>query len=212
MEPIFGSSNLGFYLRQMTQSVSYTPQYPEVDSNQREARVSDRSDQNSSSPTAKNPGDSSRPLSSDNNLTEEERRQVEKLSQRDKEVRAHEQAHIAAGGSYVRGGANYQYERGPDGKLYAVGGEVSIDASPIPNNPAATIRKMETVVRAALAPSQPSGQDYQVAAKAQMEISQAQMELMKKRGKEAYGTSGNFQAATPTPNQSGNATAISLIA
>lgn len=127
---------------------------------------------------------------SKDNLTEEERRQVEKLRQRDQEVRAHEQAHIAAGGQYVRGGASFQYERGPDGKLYAVGGEVSIDVSPVPNNPSATIRKMETVIRAALAPSQPSGQDYQVAARAQAEISKAQMELLKKQGREAYSAPG----------------------
>ncbi|MCX7823196.1 MAG: hypothetical protein N2260_07130 [Syntrophobacterales bacterium] len=124
------------------------------------------------------------------NLTEEERRQVEKLKQRDQEVRTHERAHIAAGGKYVRGGASFQYERGPDGRLYAIGGEVSIDVSPVPNNPSATIKKMETVIRAALAPSQPSGQDYQVAARAQMEISKAQMELLHKRGKETYSSFG----------------------
>lgn len=139
----------------------------------------------------------------DNKLSEEELRQVEKLRQRDQEVRAHEQAHIAAGGQYVRGGANFEYQRGPDGKLYAVGGEVSIDVSPIPNNPSATIRKMETVVRAALAPSQPSAQDYQVAARAQMEISKAQMELLRKKGKEFYSNSGKLPSGlTDQPQNS----------
>lgn len=136
------------------------------------------------------------------NLTEEERRQVERLRQRDQEVRAHEQAHIAAGGQYVRGGASFQYERGPDGKLYAIGGEVSIDVSPVPNNPSATIRKMETVIRAALAPSQPSGQDYQVAARAQAEISKAQMELLKKQGKEAYSGLGKSLSGSRSSQES----------
>ncbi len=119
-------------------------------------------------------------------LTEEERREVQSLAQRDREVRAHEQAHIAAGGAYVRGGANFTYERGPDGKLYAVGGEVSIDTSPVPNNPAATIQKMEIVKQAALAPSQPSPQDYRVAAAAQMAIANARAELAKMKAQEAY--------------------------
>jgi hypothetical protein len=130
-------------------------------------------------------------------LTEEERQQVEKLKQREQEVIAHEQAHIAAGGSYVRG----------DGKFYIVGGEVSIDASPVPNNPSATIQKMETVIRAALAPAQPSGQDYQVAARAQMELTKAQMELLEKRGKETY---SGFN--TTRLQQASDYTAISLIA
>ena len=140
-------------------------------------------------------------------LTEEERQQVEKLKQREQEVVAHEQAHIAAGGSYVRGGPTYQYQRGPDGKFYIVGGEVSIDASPVPDNPSATIQKMEAVVRAALAPAQPSGQDYQVAARAQMELTKAQMELLKQRGKETY---SGFN--TTRPQQAPDYTAISLIA
>ena len=140
-------------------------------------------------------------------LTEEERQQVEKLKQREQEVIAHEQAHIAAGGSYVRGGPVYQYQRGTDGKFYIVGGEVSIDASPVPNNPSATIQKMETVIRAALAPAQPSGQDYQVAARAQMELTKAQMELLEKRGKETY---SGFN--TTRLQQASDHTAISLIA
>jgi hypothetical protein len=50
--------------------------------------------------------------------------------------------------------------------LYAVSGEVSIDSSPVKGDPKATVRKMEQVVRAALAPAQPSGQDRAVAAAA----------------------------------------------
>jgi hypothetical protein len=95
---------------------------------------------------------------------------VAKLSARDAHVRAHEAAHIAAGGSLIRGGASYSFERGPDGKSYAVGGEVSIDTSPVSGNPRATITKMETVRAAALAPGDPSSADLSVAgAAAEME-------------------------------------------
>ena len=89
-----------------------------------------------------------------NDLTESEKREVQRLKQRDAEVRNHERAHITSGGPYVRGGANFQYQRGPDGRNYAVGGEVTIDVSSVPNNPDATVRKMQVVRRAALAPSQ----------------------------------------------------------
>ena len=98
-------------------------------------------------------------------LTPEEQKQVTDLKKQDREVKAHEAAHIAAGGAYVRGGATYSYQSGPDGKRYAVGGEVSIDTAP-EDDPNATIRKMQAVRSAALAPANPSGQDRSVAAAA----------------------------------------------
>lgn len=110
-------------------------------------------------------------------LTEEEQQQVEELKRRDAEVREHEAAHLAAAGGYARGGAQYEYQTGPDGKQYAVGGEVQIDTSPVPDDPEATITKMEAVIRAALAPAEPSGQDRQVASEAQAAILKAQREL-----------------------------------
>lgn len=112
-------------------------------------------------------------------LSEEEQREVEKLKQRDTEVRQHEQAHIAASGGHAKGGASFEYQTGPDGKRYAVGGEVSIDTSPVRNNPDATIQKAQTLKRAALAPAQPSGQDRAVAAAAAKMEQEAQMEKMK---------------------------------
>ncbi len=116
-------------------------------------------------------------------LTPEEQRIVNDLKKRDAEVKAHEQAHIAAGGPYVRGAASYEYERGPDNRNYAVGGEVSIDTSP-ENTPEATIRKMQIVRRAALAPANPSGQDRSVAAQASQIEAQARQELQKEKQEE----------------------------
>ena len=55
---------------------------------------------------------------------------VDKLKQRDREVRAHEQAHISAGGSLVRDGPTFDYQYGPDAKKYAIGGHVNIETSP----------------------------------------------------------------------------------
>ena len=114
-------------------------------------------------------------IKSEQDLSNGQRQVVKGLKKRDLEVRAHEQAHMAAGGPVVQGGATYQYQTGPDGKMYAVGGEVNIDVSP-ERTPEATIRKMYQVRKAALAPAQPSGTDRAVAAQASQIEAQARME------------------------------------
>jgi hypothetical protein len=101
---------------------------------------------------------------------------VGELAARDREVRTHEQAHAAIGGGFA-GAPSYSFARGPDGKSYAVGGEVGIDVSPVAGDPAATLRKMAVVQRAALAPAEPSAQDLQVAAQAQASAVLARAEL-----------------------------------
>lgn len=113
--------------------------------------------------------------SEDDSLDAEAEEQVRDLKQRDAEVKAHEQAHMAAGGGLVQGAANYTYEKGPDGGMYAVGGEVKIDTSPA-KTPDQTIAKMQQVRRAALAPAQPSATDRSVAAQASQIEAQARSE------------------------------------
>lgn len=113
--------------------------------------------------------------SEDDTLDSEEEEQVQDLKQRDAEVKAHEQAHMAAGGGLVQGAASYTYAKGPDGGMYAVGGEVKIDTSPA-KDPDQTISKMQQVRRAALAPAQPSSTDRSVAAQASQIEAQARSE------------------------------------
>jgi hypothetical protein len=115
----------------------------------------------------------------DQALTPEEQSEVDQLRARDAEVRAHEAAHQAAGGG-LTGGASYTYQSGPDGKRYAIGGEVQIDSSP-EREPAATIAKMMRVKAAALAPAQPSSQDLAVATQAEATAQQARQELARNR-------------------------------
>lgn len=133
-------------------------------------------------------------------LTDEQQRAVRDLKARDREVRAHEQAHMAAGGPYVSG-PYYDYQKGPDGQRYAVGGSVNIDASPIPDDPAATVRKMDVVIRAALAPAEPSGQDLQVAASARQQKLQAQAQAASERTQALVGQTngGTAEPAAPSP-------------
>lgn len=116
---------------------------------------------------------------SDAALTEGEKREVRELRQRDREVRAHEQAHRSAGAGLVRGGS-YEYATGPDGRRYVVAGEVRIDTSK-EKDPRATLRKMEQVKRAALAPAEPSAADKAVAAQADRIAAEARAELAEER-------------------------------
>lgn len=106
-----------------------------------------------------------------------EQKVIAELVDRDKEVRAHELAHATTGGS-TTGSPTYTFQVGPDGRKYAVGGEVSVDLSPVTGDPRATIIKMQKVHAAALAPTTPSQQDKQVAASATQKILEAQSELL----------------------------------
>ncbi|QSX38830.1 putative metalloprotease CJM1_0395 family protein [Shewanella sedimentimangrovi] len=105
-----------------------------------------------------------------------EQQEIEQLEARDAEVRTHEQAHASVGGQYARS-PNLTFEKGPDGKRYAVDGEVSIDIAPVNGNPQATINKMQQVYAAAMAPVNPSAADLQVAAEALRNIEVAKREL-----------------------------------
>lgn len=126
----------------------------------------------------------------DDELSDSEEKQVRELKQRDQEVRAHEQAHATVGGSYASS-PSYSYTVGPDGKRYATSGEVKIDTSEVRDNPKATIRKMDIVIRAALAPAEPSSQDLQVARQAQETRAKAQSELTKDEQSSDEGGKGN---------------------
>ena len=124
---------------------------------------------------------------------------IDALKKRDTEVRTHEQAHQTAAGRYA-GPATFQYQKGPDGVNYAVGGEVSIDTSTIRGDPTATIAKMQQVMRAALAPAQPSAQDLHVAGDAAAAIAQASADQLKA----AAGPTDTAAAGQSGGSQTGN--------
>lgn len=126
-----------------------------------------RREQNTSSPAQSAEGSSG-----PGELSTEEQEQVDQLEERDREVRAHEQAHAMVGGQYA-GSPSYEYQTGPDGRRYAVGGSVPIDVSPVPGDPQATIDKMQQVAAAALAPAEPSAADRSIAQTAQAEMQKA---------------------------------------
>ena len=140
--------------------------------------------------------------------------QVQDLIERDQEVRTHEQAHQSAGGEYASS-PTYQFTQGPDGKRYATGGEVQIDTSAVPGDPAATIAKMQQIRSAALAPAEPSAQDLAVARSAAASEAKARKELMTEQSAKSGGVlsaymdkrnsviAGHYQqAVSPAANQS----------
>jgi hypothetical protein len=102
---------------------------------------------------------------------------IRELQTRDREVRAHEAAHAAIAGQFG-GGISYDYETGPDGKRYAVGGEVSVRLER-GRTPQETIRNAQQVRASALAPMSPSSQDRAVAAAASQMENEARMELLR---------------------------------
>jgi hypothetical protein len=124
-------------------------------------------------------------------LTPDEENVVEELRARDAEVRSHEAAHMAAGGG-LTGGMSLSYQVGPDGKRYAVGGEVSIDASP-GNTPEETVLKAQRIRAAALAPAEPSAQDRAVAARAGQMEADARGQLRVQRAAELQETMQGLQ-------------------
>lgn len=70
--------------------------------------------------------------------------------------------------------------------MYAVGGRVRIDVSAVSGDPAATLRKMQQVRRAALAPAEPSSQDRRVASRASAEEAKARTALREEHVQEAH--------------------------
>ena len=142
-------------------------------------------------------------------FSDEAAKMVNELDARNSEVLAHESAHIAAAGAWVMGGASYTYQTGPDGKRYAIGGEVKVDMSPIPGNPRATINKMAAIRAAALSPASPSPDDLAVAAAA----SRIEEDARSKLNQEATAAvTGQVGSAAKTYSRQGSVAGLMLSA
>lgn len=179
-------------LRAPSQRENLTPAPPET----AEAALDEKSQSNTTAPNAvQQPGSVDR-------YTPAEKKLIEELKARDREVRAHEAAHKSAAGSLARGGPSYSYQRGPDGVSYAIGGEVQIDLSPVPGNPEATLRKAQQIRAAALAPAQPSAQDYAVAAQAAQMAVEAQRQTRTSEPSDESNDDSTSIGSADTPEQS----------
>ena len=171
--------------------------------NGQEMRITTTSPQNAMAAAAATPEylRESRKRQSKESDDESKQRTIDKLKARDTEVRSHEGAHAASAGSLAVGGPRYEYQTGPDGKQYVIGGSVDINTSSIPGNPEATLAKARQIRQAATNVSSPSGADMSVAAAAsQMEMKAASevngetrndtREAIRMTGPASFGTGG----------------------
>lgn len=108
---------------------------------------------------------------------------LKELQSVDRDVRAHEAAHQAAGGG-LAGPASFSYAKGPDSRMYAIAGEVPIRTQE-GSTPEETMTIARNIINAAMAPSVPSPQDYRVAASALKMETEARAEAMRIRAEEA---------------------------
>ena len=136
-------------------------------------------------------------------LSLEEQRIVTELQAADTNVRAHEAAHMAAGGG-LTSPASYTYERGPDNKMYAVAGEVGISTGE-GNTPQESLNKAQTIRRAALAPADPSPQDLKVAAQAaSMEMSARAQIMQEKMAQNSQNSNNSNETSGDAVNSAEN--------
>ena len=104
--------------------------------------------------------------------------ELQALAQRNySEIYKHELAHKQAGGALA---GSIVIDKNAQG--IPVGGHVDIKMPSInPENPKEAIKQADTVIKSALAPADPSSQDYRVASKARAIKNQAQSLLNNKR-------------------------------
>lgn len=196
---------------------SFTQQTAFTDNKTRESKsqefrgqeaASQEAGENTEEPTATQPANSAAVTNKQPapQLSPQEQQQVLELKRRDSEVKAHEQAHLSAAGDLAQGRASFDYETGPDGKRYAVGGEVNIDTSTVSGDPQATLRKAQQIRRAATAPADPSAQDRSVAAEASRMEAQARIEISdKNRAKQSLSATENTPETEFSSRQSAQA-------
>ena len=144
-------------------------------------------------------------------VSDEDKRLIRELQKRDQEVRAHEQAHKLAASDLVKGAATYTYQIGPDGKRYAIGGEIHIDTSP-GNTPEESLEKARKIKSAASAPAEPSSRDHSVAADAAKLEANARKELQENRrenGQSRSSLDGPAKGVSGPPEMGGPAESIS---
>jgi len=90
---------------------------------------------------------------------------LEKFRNKDAEVKTHEQAHASIG--HTTSPISYNYQQGPDGKMYAVGGSVRLDTS-IPDDPKAAAFKLDMIQKAASGVAHPSAADGAIASQSNL--------------------------------------------
>ena len=92
-------------------------------------------------------------------------RVLAKFRNKDASIKSHEQSHAAM--ATTTSPISYNYQEGPDGKMYAVGGSVRLDTS-IPADTEAAIAKIDRIKAASTGVDNPSGADMAIASAANL--------------------------------------------
>ena len=141
-------------------------------------------------------------------LSSSEKKEVDELKERDREVKAHEQAHLSAAGNLAAGSPKFKYQKGPDGQQYAVAGEVGLKI-PEGANPRESLAIAQRIERAALAPAEPSAKDRSVANQARRKAADAQRKIAEESAGKSLTTPGiEFQT---DENETGEASPVQKI-
>jgi hypothetical protein len=131
-------------------------------------------------PENRDHGESAAPDPDEETRVKRERESIAQMEQQDREVRASQQAHAAAVGT-LGSGPTFTYKVGPDGRLYAVSGEVKIDTTAVPGDPEATLRKARQIQEVAFTPGDSSPEDRRAAAMAAALAARARQELARQQ-------------------------------
>jgi hypothetical protein len=131
-------------------------------------------------------------------LTADEQRELSRLAEMDRRVKAREQAYLAASRGQARA-ATVRYVTGPDGQPYAVDADLDVDAGPVEGNPELTLAKAETAEAAALAAADPSPRDRLMAAQARRIADEARQKLRAQRIKQAGEQAGADEDPPTSP-------------
>lgn len=154
-----------------TQNIESKQNLFNQDSNMQDSTQSVKESQNTQNSESQKESSLEEKAPNGETLDPQQTQALNELKAIDRNVRAHEAAHVGTGGGVVAGGASYTYTRGPDGQMYATAGEVPIRMQK-GKTPEETIQNARRILAAAMAPADPSPQDYKVAANAaQMEVS-----------------------------------------
>ena len=92
-------------------------------------------------------------------------RVLEKFKSGDANIKAHEQSHASQVGTTAP--IQYNYQMGPDGKMYAVGGSVRLDTS-MPQDPKQAQLKLDQLKKSASSSSDMSSADSSIAISANL--------------------------------------------
>lgn len=92
-------------------------------------------------------------------------RVLNKFKQTDANVRSHEQVHASIG--HTTAPISYNYQEGPDGKMYVVGGSVRLDTS-LPDDPKAAAFKLDQIQKSSSGAADLSGADVSISSQANL--------------------------------------------